>query len=701
GALGEEVRGLDVAENGAATVVGFTRSTDFPVTPGVVRPLYSGSSPFLDVGDGFVVRFTPLGNALEAATYLGGVYDDVAESVVLGPQGDTVVAGWTSSNDFPIFTTVTNLPPLPFWQGTFGAFPAAQSNGFVTRLAANFQSYVFSRYVGSLFGEQLLAVDLDPATGDAVAVGWSIGTLFPTTPNVFSGQSNGGIDGVVIRLSPTGITQFATYVGGIDTDALTSVAVAANGIWIGGFTSSPNFPASPLAPQRVFGGAIDGVVAKLSATGQSMPFSTFLGGVGEDKVRGIDVAGDKVLVVGEAGVGFRVTADAAQSQFGGGNIDAFVTYFTNGGDTLEYSTYFGGVGPEALSCVTLISSGLAVVGGWSFSSDFPIGPPAFQSQLRGVEDGVVLKLDVIRDVGDGLEAQALATSSSLAFVDDGDHEVLAMTLKNRTDRELVIESVRVLVAGSGSAPQHVSSLRAYREEAQPVAGAPGASTGAATLVAGPLPVTSDDVEIDVPLSNFLLAPMASANLRIRGELRGSASGDSIEVACAVVDATAWTLIVPGAGAGPSVRVLADGRIEGPVLVLGALPGDADGDAERTVFDVRLQLAHIGTQDRAVDSDGDGVLTAADVQLTRDAVLGRATMVARPEFVQRGTWLTLRGVFPVERALQASLGGTSLVVGRATPREITVRIEATQPIGTQDLVVSLDGKVLLARSIAVQ
>jgi hypothetical protein len=51
--------------------------------------------------------------------------------------------------------------------------------------------------------------------------------------------------------------------------------------YISGFTSSPNFPTLN-APQPAFGGAGDGFVAEINASGNALVYSTFLGGSGFD-----------------------------------------------------------------------------------------------------------------------------------------------------------------------------------------------------------------------------------------------------------------------------------------------------------------------------------------------------------------------------------------------------------------------------------
>ena len=685
GAMGEEVRGLDLGPGDTATVVGFTRSTNFPVTPSAVQPTFGGSSPFLDIGDGFVVRFTAAGDALLGATYLGGLHDDVAEAVVVDATGSAVVAGWTSSGNFP--TT------LGAWQPAIGGLPIIQSDGFVTKVSANAQSLLFSTYVGGLASEQLLDLDRDPVSGDLVVVGWSQSPNYPVTLNALRPTSAGGIEGVVLRLSSTGASAvFSTYLGGIADEAMQTVEIAPDGsIWLGGFTNSMNFPTTLNAPQQVFAGATDGLVCQLNGGGQTILFSTLLGGPGPDRVRGLDVSAGGTVVVGEAGDGFPVTVDALQSQFAGGSLDAFVTHLVGG--ALQWSTYLGGMNQDVLGSVVVANNGLAVVAGWSYSADFPIAPPTMQSQLRGVEDGIILKLDLVNDLGDSLRVVPLAAPTGPKFVGDGEQEALAVSLENVSSRDLAIESVRVLVAGAGMTPSHFESLRVFGED-------PGQPSTPPVLVAGPLTLAADDTELDVVLNGLVLAPGATAVLRFMAAIRTDPAGSSVEVACVIVDAGSWTLHAMGAGAGPTVRVLGSGRVMGPVFIAGSLPGDADGDGRWTVADLRLQLARLGTTDRVIDCDGDAQLTPTDVALSRDAVLGRPSLVTIPALV-RSSWITLRGVFPRDRSLQASLGGRSLAQGALTPREITLRIEGSQPAGTQDLVVSLDGRVIIARPVLVQ
>jgi hypothetical protein len=81
---------------GDVLVAGLTLSTDFPGTAGGVRPTQAGN------WDAFVARLDSTLTRLHQASYLGGTLDDGAHAIAVDPlRGDVLVAGGTSSNDFP------------------------------------------------------------------------------------------------------------------------------------------------------------------------------------------------------------------------------------------------------------------------------------------------------------------------------------------------------------------------------------------------------------------------------------------------------------------------------------------------------------------------------------------------------------------------------------------------------------------------
>ena len=93
---------LSISSDGSAYVTGFTASTSFPTTPGVVQPEF-GDMPalFQTEPDAFVAKLSPDGSELVFSTYLGGESSDEGRAIALAPNGEIVITGTTFSADFP------------------------------------------------------------------------------------------------------------------------------------------------------------------------------------------------------------------------------------------------------------------------------------------------------------------------------------------------------------------------------------------------------------------------------------------------------------------------------------------------------------------------------------------------------------------------------------------------------------------------
>src|SRR5262249_28195893 len=127
-----------------------------------------------------------------------------------------------------------------------------------------------------------VAVD---GSGNAWVVGTTNSANFPTKTPLQS-SLGGGNDVFLARLNPaaSGAASLvdSTFLGGAGDDFGWDVALdRAGNPYVTGSTSSSNFPTlHPLQP--VLAGHSNAFVAKLSANGQSLIYSTFLGGRGSD-----------------------------------------------------------------------------------------------------------------------------------------------------------------------------------------------------------------------------------------------------------------------------------------------------------------------------------------------------------------------------------------------------------------------------------
>ncbi len=122
-----------------------------------------------------------------------------------------------------------------------------------------------------------------------------------------------------------------------------------------------------------------------------LDYSTYLGGTGGDVGYGIavDSSGDAYVTGTTASLNFPTTSSG---QGNAGGNDAFVTKFNPSGTGLIYSVYLGGGSLDAATGIALDSSDNAYIVGYTYSSDFPTTPGAFQTQNAGGSDAFVAKL---------------------------------------------------------------------------------------------------------------------------------------------------------------------------------------------------------------------------------------------------------------------------------------------------------------------
>ncbi|HTS64270.1 MAG TPA: SBBP repeat-containing protein, partial [Candidatus Acidoferrales bacterium] len=282
------------------------------------------------------------------STYLGGSGQDTATSIVADAVGNTYVTGWTESTDFPEAAGTR--------EGKLGSVDV-----YVAKLGPA-GNLLYVTYLGGSGDDRGFGIGVDNA-GSAIVTGWTYSTNFPTV-NAAQSTPGGGRDGFVAKLNPAGSALvFGTYLGGIGADSANAVALDSQGnIYVAGETTSANLPVlNPYQAQN--GGGDDAFVFKFSGTGARL-YGTFLGGVGDDRATAIavDGAGYAYLTGSTYSPNFPAV-NGYQPRIGGGQ-DAFASKIGLTGNTLIYSTYLGGSGgtvsaPETGSGIAVDSSGCA------------------------------------------------------------------------------------------------------------------------------------------------------------------------------------------------------------------------------------------------------------------------------------------------------------------------------------------------------
>jgi Thrombospondin type 3 repeat len=339
-----------------------------------------GSDPFPLVGgfdqtlggdeDAFLVELNGAGNAVTYATYIGGRDFEQPRAVTILADGDVVVVGGTESSDFP------NTTPL---QRRF----YGHSEAFVVKVdprRVGSASLVWGTRFGGGGHERADAVV--EVGDDLVVVGETSSTQsgshpFPLVKPTDSTYNGGSEDAFVARLAGNGSAlRFSTFLGGSGDDSAHAVALAPDGapgqgaVWVGGSTTSKNFPTRPFVAsgpvyQGTFGGdESDGFLARYdipdATPGPGLLYATYIGGSRDDSVNDLGT-------------------DAAGDLFAGGQTgrDGFVAAFPpHDPTTAAYFTPIGGSGRDVVYGLAADAAGRVTVVGLTRSADFPTTPDA-------------------------------------------------------------------------------------------------------------------------------------------------------------------------------------------------------------------------------------------------------------------------------------------------------------------------------------
>ncbi|MGA4579275.1 SBBP repeat-containing protein [Limisphaera sp. VF-2] len=315
------------------------------------------------------------------ASYFGGAGGDVIWAVAADATGAVYVAGET--------TSATALATAGAFQTNYGGGTAVGGDAFVAKLTPSGSNLVYLTYLGGRAHDAALALAVDSA-GAVYLTGFTASSNFPTVRALqaaIGGQPDPALgvhplDAFVAKLSPEGDrVEFSTFFGGSGLDEGIGLAVDTPGrIYLTGLTDSTNLPVVN-AFQPVPAGGRDGFVAQLTADGQGLGFSTYLGGSGLDYGSGVAVDREgRVWITGlTQSTNFWVT-NAIQARINdptglATNVntmpDAFVTRLSSEGAP-EFSTFLGGTFSDVGFRIVTDVEGNAYVAGSTESIDFPV-----------------------------------------------------------------------------------------------------------------------------------------------------------------------------------------------------------------------------------------------------------------------------------------------------------------------------------------
>jgi len=278
----------------------------------------------------------------------------------------------------------TFSPVLPSVQFSVGAQVAIDPRNSSTVYAADYNLLYRSTDGGARWSQLPLPYPVSP---QSIFVSPADSRLFLATSTHF--------DVFVTKWSADGSqVLYSTFLGGTVSDSASAIAVDASGsAYITGFTQSPDFPTTSGAYQTRFSGQLEMFVARLSADGSKLLYSTLVGPARPSGIA-VDRSGDAVIT-GSAQAGFPVTPNAFQSAPVAGcdvqipfeitvpSGDAFVTTISPAGDALVYSTLFGANCATYGQGIALDAAGNTWIVGSTVSTNLPVTSDALQSKTGG------------------------------------------------------------------------------------------------------------------------------------------------------------------------------------------------------------------------------------------------------------------------------------------------------------------------------
>ncbi|MFZ0912611.1 MAG: SBBP repeat-containing protein [Candidatus Korobacteraceae bacterium] len=343
----------------------------FPVTDNALQPDLKGAT------DSFVCIFDPAKSGADSLIYcsfLGGDRNEKGHSIAVNAAGDHITAGgYTDSDDFP---TTPNA-----YRSHYA--PGFTSNGFLSQFKSSkpgdpSSEYTarYSTYLGAdssdarddLYGMVMDANGLIIATGrtqsaDFPMTGPGTPFLFNSAPYLKKGVSND--QPYLVKIDPSldgkASLVYSTFLGGGYKgygSFCTSAGADSHGkAYVGGETNAPGvlYTPSPYPPPSVF-----------------VPSPTH----------------------------FPYTADALITSLQG-EEDVEFMQVTADGEQLGYSTYLGGTGTDRAYGLAVDPDGNVVVTGLTSSSDFPLKNPAQTYPGNNAQNAFIAKFSFAAASGNG------------------------------------------------------------------------------------------------------------------------------------------------------------------------------------------------------------------------------------------------------------------------------------------------------------
>lgn len=188
----EDGRGIIAQPDGSLTVVGITKSKDFP-TVKPIQPMLKG------LQDGFITTLTPDGGSLSQSTYFGGSLIDTIFGIARDAKANIYVVGTTDSPDLPVVRA-------------YQSKPGGSSDVMVAKFLPDISQSVYVTYLGGGSIDQGRAISVT-REGEAYFTGYTESKNFPKVWPYQQNYGDGDRDAFVVSLSEYDMIPVTDFIG--------------------------------------------------------------------------------------------------------------------------------------------------------------------------------------------------------------------------------------------------------------------------------------------------------------------------------------------------------------------------------------------------------------------------------------------------------------------------------------------------------
>ena len=278
---------------GDLVVLGDTNSSNFLPAPTTLDTTFGGgscanSNPCFN---GFVLGLDPVAGTLRYGTFIGAV-SDWAPGLAFDTGGNIYVSGSAKPPFAAAVGTVTHtyVPSnsatasgVTLWIAKFNLSANQLTPGYLTLIQGDGDTTASSMVLDSTgnlyFGGATAAKHLPVTTGifqSANNATYGSSCLWPRLAATYLPNPCG--TGLVGKLDNTGALSFLTYLGGSGQDIVEAINIdSSSNIWLGGVTSSSDFPFSANHYGSTFSGFFTPFLAEMSNAGTALPFASLIG----------------------------------------------------------------------------------------------------------------------------------------------------------------------------------------------------------------------------------------------------------------------------------------------------------------------------------------------------------------------------------------------------------------------------------------